>query len=67
VAAVIWASYAGVLGAIFGNRFKDNHTVAFLLAFGASLAVTILIEVVRHVRRRDADDEPAAETPAPLP
>jgi membrane protein DedA with SNARE-associated domain len=67
VAAVIWASYAGVLGAIFGNRFKDNHTVAFLLAFGASLAVTILIEVVRHVRSRDADDEPAEETPAPLP
>ena len=34
VAAIIWATYAAVLGAIFGNRFKDDHTVAFLLAFG---------------------------------
>ena len=46
VAAVIWASYAAGLGAIFGNRFKDNHTVAFLLAFGAALSITIIIEVV---------------------
>lgn len=67
LAAVIWATYAAGLGAIFGNRFKDDHTVAFLLAFGAALSVTIIIEVVRHVRRRGQEVEPREETPAPLP
>ncbi len=62
VAAVIWASYAAGLGAIFGNRFKDNHTLAFLLAFGAALSITIVIEVVRHVRAK-----PSEQGPPPLP
>ena len=69
VAAIIWATYAAGLGAIFGNRFKDDHTVAFLLAFGCALSITIIIEVVRHVRGggHGPDTEPVAETPAPLP
>ena len=50
VAALIWATYAAVLGAIFGQAFEDNHTLAFLLAFGAALSITIIIEVVRHQR-----------------
>jgi hypothetical protein len=29
--------------------------------------VTVVIEVIRHVRRREADDEPVEETAAPLP
>jgi membrane-associated protein len=67
VAAIIWATYAAGLGAIFGNRFKDNHTVAFLLAFGAALSITIIIETVRHVRNRGKEPEPAEETPARTP
>ena len=69
MAAIIWATYAAGLGAIFGNRFKDDHTVAFLLAFGCALSITIIIEVVRHVRGRGhgPEAEPVAETPAPLP
>jgi membrane protein DedA with SNARE-associated domain len=61
VAALIWATYAAGLGAIFGQTFSDNHTMAFLLAFGAALSVTIIIEVVRHFRGRRATptDEPA--------
>lgn len=71
VAAVLWASYAGLLGYVFGNRFEDDHTTAFLLAFGTALAVTVVIEVVRHVRSRRArpavgpslehDRDPAAD------
>jgi membrane-associated protein len=57
VAVVIWASYAAVLGFVFGKRFEDNHTVAFLLAFGAALAITLLIEGVRHVREKAKGDE----------
>lgn len=60
VAAVIWATYAAALGFIFGNTFKDNHTLAFLLAFGAALSVTVIIEVVRHQRSKDAEETPAS-------
>jgi membrane protein DedA with SNARE-associated domain len=59
LAAVIWATYAAGLGYVFGNRFKDNHTAAFLLAFGAALSITLLIELVRHVRKRRAPAEVA--------
>ncbi len=52
LAGVLWASYAGSLGYLFGNRFKDNHTAAFLYAFGAALSVTALIEGVRWFRHR---------------
>lgn len=54
IATVIWASYAAILGWWFGDRFKDDHTKAFLFAFGAALGITLLIEVVRHFR---GDDE----------
>jgi membrane protein DedA with SNARE-associated domain len=53
-AAVIWASYAGTLGYVFGERFKDDHTTAFWLAFATALSVTVLIEVVRWARHRRA-------------
>lgn len=64
VAALIWATYAAGLGFIFGQAFEDNHTLAFILAFGAALSVTVLTEVVRHYRHRNDDDEPAAVDPA---
>ena len=62
VAAVIWATYAAALGYIFGNRFKDNHTLAFLLAFGCALSITVIVEVVRHQRSKNEE-----ESPAPVP
>lgn len=62
VAAIIWATYAAGLGFVFGNRFKDNHTAAFLLAFGAAVSITVLIEIVRHVR-----SSPSEAGPAPMP
>jgi membrane-associated protein len=52
IAAVIWATYAAVLGAIFGQAFEDNHTAAFILAFVAALSITLVIELVRHVRAK---------------
>ncbi len=51
VAAILWASYAAILGNIFGQQFADNHTLAFVLAFLAALSITIMIEIVRHVRK----------------
>jgi membrane protein DedA with SNARE-associated domain len=52
IATVIWASYAGLLGYLFGQTFEDNSTLAFWLAFAAALTITGLIEVVRWRRER---------------
>lgn len=52
VATTIWASYAGLLGYLFGQTFKDNHTLAFWFAFGTAIGITGLIELVRWLRER---------------
>lgn len=52
VAVTIWATYASVLGYTFGSQFEDDHTLAFLLAFGAALTITLFIEVIRYARKR---------------
>lgn len=52
VATTIWASYAGLLGYLFGQTFEDNHTLAFWLAFATALSITGLIELVRWLRER---------------
>jgi membrane-associated protein len=52
VAAVIWASYASLLGFVGGATFEDDHTSAFLVAFGAAISVTVVIELVRHLHGR---------------
>ena len=41
--------------------------MAFLLAFGAALSITIIIEVVRHIRHRGDEPEPKEESPARTP
>lgn len=58
VACLLWALYAGVLGFVFGDRFKDNHTKAFILAFVAALSVTAVIEAGRWLHHRgDHEDQ----------
>ena len=52
IAAVVWAVYASMLGYVGGKTFEDNHTMAFVLAFTMAVSITVLIEVVRHVRKR---------------
>ena len=52
VAACVWAAYASLLGYVGGKTFEDNHTLAFVLAFTMAVSITIIIEVVRHVRKR---------------
>ena len=49
VAVVIWATYAALLGYLGGKAFQDDHTRAFLVAFGAAIAATVLLEVLRHL------------------
>ena len=65
VAATLWASYAAIIGFFFGNRFEDDHTTAFWLAFGTALGITALIELVRWYRHRgNADAEVDVEVTA---
>ena len=62
VAATIWASYAALLGRLGGEAFKDDHTKAFLFAFGLAIGANVLIEIVRHIRnKRKAAAAPQAD------
>jgi membrane protein DedA with SNARE-associated domain len=65
IAVTIWATYAAVLGAVFGRAFQDDHTTAFLVAFGTALAVNIAIEVIRKARerRRHVEHRPDHDAP----
>jgi membrane protein DedA with SNARE-associated domain len=51
-AAAIWSSYASLLGFIGGKTFEDNHTLAFLFAFGCAIGVTAFIELVRFILKK---------------
>ena len=55
IAATLWATYAAGLARLVGQPFADNHTAAFWVAFGTALAITALVEVVRHVRSKRAE------------
>jgi membrane protein DedA with SNARE-associated domain len=52
IAAIIWATYAAVLGYLFGQAFEDDHALAFWLAFGTALGITALVEIIRWIRDR---------------
>ncbi|MGA9277107.1 DedA family protein [Ilumatobacter sp.] len=60
IATTIWGSYAALLGYFFGQAFEDDHALAFWLAFGAALAITGLIELVRWLRHRGSGVKPIA-------
>ena len=63
LAAVIWALYAFFIGRIGGQAFEDNPWIGLVIAFGASIAVSAVIEAVRRLlarRRRRAGAEAAA-------
>jgi membrane protein DedA with SNARE-associated domain len=51
-AAIIWASYASLLGYFGGKTFEDNHTLAFIVAFTMAISVTAIIEAIRYVRKQ---------------
>jgi membrane protein DedA with SNARE-associated domain len=55
VAGLVWASYAAILGFIFGQAFEDDHAMAFWLAFGTALGLTAIIELIRWVRHPNVD------------
>jgi membrane protein DedA with SNARE-associated domain len=68
VAAVIWALYAFFIGRIGGQAFEDNPWAGLVIAFGASIAISAVIEVIRRLwgrRRRRAQAAAAQAEAAP--
>lgn len=65
-AGTIWACYAFFLGRIGGKTFEDKPWVGLLIALGAALVVSVLVEVARREiswwrrRRTNRDTEPGA-------
>jgi len=59
IAGVIWGHYAALLGYIGGKSFEEQPWKGLLLAFFVAVAVAAVVELVRHVRRRRAEVEPA--------
>ena len=51
VAATIWALYAFFIGRLGGKAFEDRPWAGFLVAFGITLVVTGLVELVRRIVR----------------
>jgi membrane protein DedA with SNARE-associated domain len=52
LAGIVWATYATLLGFVFGRRFQEDHTQAFLFAFGSALVLVALAELVRWMLSR---------------
>jgi membrane protein DedA with SNARE-associated domain len=52
IACSIWGSYTVLLGYFGGKTFEEQPWKGLLLAFAVALAVTGVVEVVRHLRRR---------------
>jgi membrane-associated protein len=52
IAAVIWALYAFFAGRLGGQAFEDKPWAGFLVAFGAALILSGLVEAIRRVVRR---------------
>jgi len=52
IAAILWASYAGLLGYFGGRTFRDQPILALLVAFGIAAAVGVAAELVRRLRNK---------------
>ena len=57
-AGVIWAMYAFFIGRIGGRVFEDNPWAALLIASGATIALSAVVEGARRLwgRRRDVTE-----------
>ncbi|MFC0625691.1 DedA family protein [Kribbella deserti] len=52
LAAVSWGVYGALVGFIGGKAFEENPLAGVALGIGLALAVTVVVEVVRHQLRK---------------
>ena len=64
VAALIWGSYAALLGYIGGKQFEEEPWKGLLLAFVVAVSIAGLVELVRHLRERRKRAGAAETAPA---
>jgi membrane-associated protein len=64
LAAVIWALYAFFIGRIGGQAFEDSPWAGLAIAFGASIAISAVIEVIRRLLSRRRRRAAAGAAPA---
>jgi membrane-associated protein len=64
VAAVIWASYAFLIGRLGGKAFEDKPWLGLLLALGVTVAISVVIEAVRRARAWRLNSRAAAAAAA---
>jgi membrane-associated protein len=50
IAGMIWAAYSFLIGRLGGRAFEDKPWAGLLLAFGVTIAVSGLIEVIRRIK-----------------
>ena len=51
-AGLLWATYAALLGYFGGKTFEDRPWLGLLIAFIVATGLGVLIEAVRHLRKR---------------
>jgi membrane-associated protein len=64
LAAVVWGSYAGLLGYAGGRTFEEHPWQGLVLALGLAGGIAVAVELGRRLRRRRRPKAPAA-LPAP--
>jgi len=52
IAGVLWATYAAMLGYLFGKTFEQHPVWGVFVALGIALTLGLVVEVIRHVRKR---------------
>jgi membrane-associated protein len=61
LAAVSWGLYCALVGYIGGKAFEDNPLKGVILGIGLALAVTLIVEVVRHRLRKRREAQAQVE------
>jgi membrane-associated protein len=58
IAALSWGAYSALVGYVGGAAFEEEPFKGLALGLGLALTVTLLVEVIRHLRRRPAPCAP---------
>src|SRR5215208_1732572 len=54
IAALSWGTYSVLVGYLGGSAFEDDPLKGLGLGLGLALTVSLLVDAIRHVRRRPA-------------
>ncbi|MEV4807066.1 DedA family protein [Nonomuraea sp. NPDC049421] len=63
IAAGSWGLYSGLIGFFGGMAFENDPIKGLLLGLGIAVSVTVVVEVVRWVRKRRATKASAGRLP----